>query len=108
MSCGCAMSERAPRGGGSLLDVEREAVQALAELDVAELAAPLHFEHQGVARVDLLQRGLVGDDGVAVGEALHVAEIAGRAVAREPPFQAPVQSVLDGLSLLRSGAVVRE
>src|SRR3982751_4025476 len=108
MSCGCAMSERAPRGGGSLLDVEREAVQALAELDVAEQAAPLHFEQQGIARVDLLQRGRISDDGVAVRKALHVAEIAGRAVAREPPFQAAVQSELDGLSLIRSRAVVRE
>src|SRR3954452_16745403 len=102
MSCGCAMSERAPRGGGSLLDVEREAVQALAELDVAEQAAPLHFEQQGIARVDLLQRGRIGAEGLSVGRALHVAKFAGGAVAREPPFQAPVQSELDGLSLTRS------
>src|SRR6476469_4024961 len=98
----------APRGGGSLLHVEREAVQALAELDVAKQAAALHFEQQGIARVDLLERGPIGDDGVAVGKALHVAESAGRAVAREPPFQAPVESELDGLSLITSGAVVRE
>src|ERR1043165_2696816 len=50
------LGKRASSQRGSLLDVEREAVQALAELDVAEQTAPLHFEQQGIARVDLLQR----------------------------------------------------
>src|SRR5690349_16650192 len=56
-----------------LRDVERRAVEAVAEFDVAERAAALDLEHDRVARVDLLneRRRRVRDDRVAVREALN-------------------------------------
>src|SRR5205823_5174085 len=44
-----------PRGAVHCWMSSGRPYKALAELDVAEQAAPLHFEQQSIARVDLLQ-----------------------------------------------------
>src|SRR5688572_15577076 len=93
----------------SLLDVEREPVEALAKLHISEERRGPHLEHDGVVRIDHLDQAVgVVDERIFIRQALHVAVEIALAAAREALSQAAVETILERMRVHVPGSPVGE